>query len=263
MQRDFVPFIERAAHGARHGGRVDFGRRFAFGARPIAAPRLYAASVFFADAKGTTATTASSWPRSSGSCREGVRVINMSLAGPPNRVLEAAIAALGERGVARRRGGRQQRSRGRAAVPRGLRDRRRRDRRRLFEPDLSLREPRPPGDVRRAGRRIKSRTATAATGIGPARRWRRRTQRRSSRAARARGQSRSAAVLAALKPRQSISARRTFDDVFGFGLIAAWTDTAFRTGVEGHRVDRLGEVDARQVRTIVRVPVADARTTRA
>jgi hypothetical protein len=100
VQRDFVPFAaERpTAHGTAVAS-VLVGD--AANLRPqLSGGRVYAASVFFADADGNDASTAESiavageWLAA-----EGVRVINMSLAGPPNRVLEAAVAALIERGV--------------------------------------------------------------------------------------------------------------------------------------------------------------------
>jgi len=100
VQRDFVSFANErpTAHGTAVASiLVGNAARL----RPqLRGGRVYAASVFFTDAEGNDATTADSltvaveWLAT-----EGVRVINMSLAGPPNRVLEAAIAALVERGV--------------------------------------------------------------------------------------------------------------------------------------------------------------------
>jgi subtilisin family serine protease len=100
VQRDFVTFAN--ARPTAHGTAVasilvgDGGRlRPQFGGG-----RVYAASVFFTDDKGDDATTAASLAvAGEWLAAEGVRVINMSLAGPPNRVLEAAIEALVERGV--------------------------------------------------------------------------------------------------------------------------------------------------------------------
>lgn len=100
VQRDFVTFAN--ARPTAHGTAVasilvgDSGRL-----RPqFRGGRAYAASVFFTDDKGDDATTAASLTLAGEwLAAEGVRVINMSLAGPPNRVLEAAIEALIERGV--------------------------------------------------------------------------------------------------------------------------------------------------------------------
>ena len=100
VQRDFVQFTNErpTAHGTAVASILvgDAARL-----RPqLRGGRVYAASVFFTDDDGNDATTAASltvageWLTA-----EGVRVVNMSLAGPPNRVLEAAIEALVERGV--------------------------------------------------------------------------------------------------------------------------------------------------------------------
>ena len=100
VQRDFVDFANErpTAHGTAVasilvGDAARLRAQFRGG-------RVYAASVFFRDDKGDDATTAASLTvAGEWLAGEGVRVINMSLAGPPNRVLEAAIAALVERGV--------------------------------------------------------------------------------------------------------------------------------------------------------------------
>jgi len=100
VQRDFVSFTNErpTAHGTAVasilvGDAATLRAQFRGG-------RVYAASVFFRDDKGGDATTAASLTvAGEWLAGEGVRVINMSLAGPPNRVLEAAIAALVERGV--------------------------------------------------------------------------------------------------------------------------------------------------------------------
>ena len=100
VQRDFVEFTNErpTAHGTAVasilvGDAARLRAQFRGG-------RVYAASVFFRDDKGSDATTAASLTvAGEWLAAEGVRVINMSLAGPPNRVLEAAIAALVERGV--------------------------------------------------------------------------------------------------------------------------------------------------------------------
>jgi hypothetical protein len=100
VQRDFVEFTNErpTAHGTAVasilvGDAARLRAQFRGG-------RVYAASVFFRDDKGDDATTAASLTvAGEWLAAEGVRVINMSLAGPPNRVLEAAVAALVERGV--------------------------------------------------------------------------------------------------------------------------------------------------------------------
>jgi hypothetical protein len=100
VQRDFVPFADErpTAHGTAVAS-ILVGESAKL--RPqLRGGRVYAASVFFTDAQGDDATTAASLTvAGEWLAAEGVRVINMSLAGPPNRVLEAAIAALVERGV--------------------------------------------------------------------------------------------------------------------------------------------------------------------
>jgi len=100
VQRDFVPFTNErpTAHGTAVASILvgDAGRLHA----QFRGGRVYAASVFFKDDKGDDATTAASLTvAGEWLATEGVRVINMSLAGPPNRVLEAAIEALVARGV--------------------------------------------------------------------------------------------------------------------------------------------------------------------
>lgn len=100
VERDFVPFAgERpTAHGTAVASVL-------VGEAPKLTPqlsgaRVYAASVFFADPEGDDAATAASLAAAAEwLAAQGLRVVNMSLAGPPNRVLEAAIAALVERGV--------------------------------------------------------------------------------------------------------------------------------------------------------------------
>ena len=100
VQRDFVTFTNErpTAHGTAVASILvgESGRL-----RPqFRGGRVYAASVFFKDDKGDDATTAASLTLAGEwLAAEGVRVINMSLAGPPNRVLEAAIEALVQRGV--------------------------------------------------------------------------------------------------------------------------------------------------------------------
>ena len=93
VQQDFVPFA--AERPTQHGTAV---ASILVGAGASLAPRLrgarlYAASVFFADPSGEpAATTASLVGALEWLAAQRVRVVNMSLAGPPNRVLEAAIA---------------------------------------------------------------------------------------------------------------------------------------------------------------------------
>jgi subtilisin family serine protease len=100
VQHDFVMFANErpTAHGTAVASILvgEAGRL-----RPqFRGGRVYAASVFFTDDKGDDATTAASLTLAGEwLAAEGVRVINMSLAGPPNRVLEAAIEALVARGV--------------------------------------------------------------------------------------------------------------------------------------------------------------------
>jgi subtilisin family serine protease len=100
VQRDFVPFADErpTAHGTAVAS-ILVGESAKLHPQ-LRGGRVYAASVFFTDAQGDDATTAASLTvAGEWLAAEGVRVINMSLAGPPNRVLEAAIAALVERGV--------------------------------------------------------------------------------------------------------------------------------------------------------------------
>jgi hypothetical protein len=66
----------------------------------IRGARLRVASVFFEDdAGGSAATTASLVRALDWLAGTGVRVINMSLAGPPNRLLEAAVDAIARKGI--------------------------------------------------------------------------------------------------------------------------------------------------------------------
>lgn len=100
VQQDFVPFPgERpTAHGTAVASILvgDWPSRRGV----MAGARLHAASVFFEDEHGSDAATTSSvvsaleWLAA-----RGIDVVNMSLAGPPNRVLKAAIEALAEREV--------------------------------------------------------------------------------------------------------------------------------------------------------------------
>jgi hypothetical protein len=92
VQRDFVPFAGPRPTG--HGTSVAsilVGEGRALEPR-LSGGRLYAATVFFEDAEGEPgATTASLVAALGWLAAEGVRVMNMSLSGPPNRVLEAAV----------------------------------------------------------------------------------------------------------------------------------------------------------------------------
>ena len=98
VQKDFVPFA--ADRPLDHGTAVAsilVGESRALRGR-LAGARLYAASVFFHDDEGSpAATTASLVQALEWLASEGVRVVNMSLSGPPNVVLEAAIGATVER----------------------------------------------------------------------------------------------------------------------------------------------------------------------
>jgi subtilisin family serine protease len=100
VQRDFVPFAgaRPTAHGTAVASILVGDSRSVRG--QLQRARLYAASVFFADTEGSpAATTASLVAALEWLVSNGVQVINMSLAGPPNRVLEAAIGTLGEHGA--------------------------------------------------------------------------------------------------------------------------------------------------------------------
>ncbi|HJR70115.1 MAG TPA: S8 family serine peptidase [Gammaproteobacteria bacterium] len=94
VQRDFVPFA--APRPLDHGTAVAsllVGENGTLRPRQGRA-RLNAAAVFFADDAGNAiATTASLAAALSWQAAERVAVVNMSLAGPPNRVLETAIEA--------------------------------------------------------------------------------------------------------------------------------------------------------------------------
>lgn len=100
VQRDFVPFDapRPLAHGTAVAsilvGKDGLLRKSARGAR------LHAASVFFTDAAGKPAATTESLVAAlAWHAAEGIDVVNMSLAGPPNRVLETVITAASERGM--------------------------------------------------------------------------------------------------------------------------------------------------------------------
>jgi subtilisin family serine protease len=99
VQRDFVPY--RGERPRLHGTAVASIAIGTLRARPENPPLgLYAASVFFTDDAGEQSATtgvlvaALEWLGA-----QSVGVINMSLTGPPNRVLEAALAAVTSRGT--------------------------------------------------------------------------------------------------------------------------------------------------------------------
>lgn len=99
LQDDFVPFAgERPReHGTAVASIAVNALRRQVGDRPLG---IFGASVFFETEDGvTTATTGSLVAALEWLGSRGVRVINMSLAGPPNRVLEAALAAVARRGT--------------------------------------------------------------------------------------------------------------------------------------------------------------------
>jgi hypothetical protein len=96
VQQDFVPFA--GERPTRHGTAV--ASILAECARGAAtALHLYAASVFVMNEDESIATTGSLVAALEWLGAQGVGVINMSLTGPPNRVLEAALAALARRDV--------------------------------------------------------------------------------------------------------------------------------------------------------------------
>ena len=99
VQKEFVPFNN--TRPSRHGTAVAsifVGHTGMLAGHSGA--RLYAASVFFSDAAGRPgATTASLVEGLAWLAAERVHVVNMSLAGPPNRVLEAALERVTALGV--------------------------------------------------------------------------------------------------------------------------------------------------------------------
>lgn len=100
VQQDFVSFA--APRPLEHGTAVAsilVGKGGVLGRAPHRA-RLHAATVFFTDNAGKPAATTESLVAAlAWHAAEGVDVVNMSLAGPPNRVLETAITAASERGM--------------------------------------------------------------------------------------------------------------------------------------------------------------------
>lgn len=99
-QRDFVPYSD--ARPLDHGTAVaSIIVGTSKGLHPLLpGARLYAASVFFADDAGhPAAATASLVAALEWLAANGVRTVNMSLAGPPNRVLEGAVKETIARGA--------------------------------------------------------------------------------------------------------------------------------------------------------------------
>jgi subtilisin family serine protease len=99
-QRDFVPYSD--ARPLEHGTAVAsiiVGESKTL--RPLLpGARLYAASVFFADDAGhPVAATASLVEALDWLAASAVRTVNMSLAGPPNKVLEGAVKETVARGA--------------------------------------------------------------------------------------------------------------------------------------------------------------------
>lgn len=99
-QHDFVPYDRPrpTAHGTAVASILVGDSATLRGA--LRGARLRAASVFFEDDAGASAaTTASLVQAIDWLVASGVRVINMSLAGPPNRVLEATIQQAAAAGI--------------------------------------------------------------------------------------------------------------------------------------------------------------------
>ena len=97
VQRDFVPFV--GSRPVQHGTAVASILIGPAGRLPAGA-RLYAAGVFFEDESGAAAATTASLVAALGwLAAADAAVVNMSLAGPPNRVLQAAVAEVAARGA--------------------------------------------------------------------------------------------------------------------------------------------------------------------
>ncbi len=99
-ERDFVESSNArpTAHGTSIASVLVGGERNHKGLLPNA--RLVAASVFYqGDSGATGATTSALVAALDWMSAEGVQVVNMSLAGPPNQVLGAMIDALSKRGM--------------------------------------------------------------------------------------------------------------------------------------------------------------------
>jgi subtilisin family serine protease len=97
VQQDFVPFT--GERPTRHGTAVASILAECARANAGGSLRLYAASVFVLDGDEPIATAGSLAAALEWLGGQGVGVINMSLAGPPNRVLKAALTALARREV--------------------------------------------------------------------------------------------------------------------------------------------------------------------
>jgi subtilisin family serine protease len=100
VQQDFVAFDapRPLAHGTAIASLL-VGQSGVLGGGSYGA-RLHAATVFFTDGAGKPAATTESLVAAlAWHAAAGVDVVNMSLAGPPNRVLETAITAASERGM--------------------------------------------------------------------------------------------------------------------------------------------------------------------
>ena len=99
VQRDFVPY--QGERPRLHGTAVASIAVGALRTRPGDTPLgLYVASVFFTDDDGEqSATTGGLVAALEWLGAQSVSVINMSLTGPPNRVLEAALSAVALRGT--------------------------------------------------------------------------------------------------------------------------------------------------------------------
>ena len=97
VQKDFVPF--EGERPTSHGTAVASILAESAGS-DAGALHVYAASVFVANEDDDSiATTGSLVAALEWLGTQGVGVINMSLTGPPNRVLEVALAAIAKRGV--------------------------------------------------------------------------------------------------------------------------------------------------------------------
>ncbi len=153
VQKDFVPFV--GPRPLRHGTAVAsilVGEKGLLGDRADGT-RLYAASVFFEDAAGSpAATTASLVAALAWLVGEGVPVVNASLAGPPNTVLEAAIEQVTSRGVLVVAAVGNNGPAGEPLYPAAYERCRRRHGGRLGQSCLPVRESRPPREVRSARR---------------------------------------------------------------------------------------------------------------
>jgi subtilisin family serine protease len=97
VQQDFVPFTGKRP--TRHGTAVASILAECARANEAGALRLYSASVFVLDGDEPIATVGSLVAALEWMGAQRVGVVNMSLAGPPNRVLKVALTALAKRDV--------------------------------------------------------------------------------------------------------------------------------------------------------------------